>query len=304
MSDELRIEADIDLVRRLLRAQARQWADLPLERVVSAGVNNTTYRLGERHAVRLPQTEWSAGHIRKEQRWLPRFEEHLPLEIPTPVGVGVPSDDFPWHWSVCRWLEGDEAVQTPAADEHATALALGEFISKLQQIPTIGGPRSGLHSGLRGTPLPVRDAVVRSALQNIQGTFEVAAATAAWDAAIRVPAWRQAPVWLHGDIHPGNLLVRNGALSAVIDWELLSVGDPALDLSAAWMVLQSAGRETLRKTLPIDDDTWARARGWALCIGVIAAAYYHDSNPILAGFSRRAAEDAVADFVRDGECPS
>lgn len=297
--EELRIEADTDLVRRLLRAQAWQWADLALTRVESAGVNNTIYRLGEHHVVRMPQTEWSADHIRKEQRWLPGFAA-LSLEIPTLACVGVPSGDFPWPWSVYRWLDGVEAVRTPASDEQATALALGEFIGKLQRIPTGNGPRSGLHSGLRGTPLPVRDAVVRNALKNLQGTFDVETATAAWEAAVRVPPWRHAPVWLHGDIHPANLLVRDGALSAVIDWELLSVGDPALDLSSAWMVLSEAGRATFRKSLPTDDDTWARGRGWALCIGVIAAAYYHTSNPVLAGFSRRAAEDVIAEFVRDG----
>jgi len=274
--------------------------DLPLERVVSAGVNNTSYRLGDDHVVRLPQTEWATAHIRKEQRWLPELAALLPLEIPTPYGFGVPSDDFPWHWSVYRWLDGDEAVRTPVSAEHAAALALAEFIGELQAIPTGRGPRSGPHSGMRGAPLPVRDAVVRSALTNIRGSFDVAAATAAWEAAIRVPAWRHAPVWVHGDIHPGNLLVHDGALSGAFDWEMLSVGDPALDLSAAWMVLSSAGRDTLRGALPMDDHTWARARGWALCIGVIAAAYYHDTNPVLAGFSRRAAEDAVADFVRGG----
>jgi aminoglycoside phosphotransferase (APT) family kinase protein len=298
--DELRIDADVDVARRLLREQMPRWADLALERVDSAGVNNTIYRLGEHHAVRLPQTEWAAGHIRKEQRWLPEFAGRLPLEIPALAGVGVPGDDFPWHWSVYRWLEGAEAVVAPVSDEQAAALALGEFVTKLQQLPTGDGPRSGPHSALRGTPLPVRDAVVRDALRNLEGTFDTEAATAAWQAALRVPPWRRAPVWLHGDIHPGNLLVRDGAVRAVIDWEMLSVGDPALDLSAGWMVLSPAGRATFRKSVAADDDTWARARGWALCIGVLAAAYYRDSNPVLAGFSLRAAEDVVAEFVREG----
>jgi aminoglycoside phosphotransferase (APT) family kinase protein len=299
MPDELRIDADDELVRRLLRSQAPQIAEMPLKRLATAGVNNTIYRLGDDLTVRLPQTAWCAGHIRKEQRWLPALGEHLALSIPTVVRACQPGSDFPWHWSVYAWLDGDEAVRTPVTDEHAMARELATFIEELQQVTITDGPPSGEHSGMRGMPLAVRDSVVRQALANIT-SFDTAAATAAWEAAVRIPAWQGPPVWSHGDLHPGNVLVDNGALSGVIDWEMLSVGDPALDLSGAWMLLTEAGRETFRNFLTVDDDTWARGRGWALCIGVIAAAYYHDSNPVLAKFSRRAAQDAVDDFLRCG----
>ncbi|MER5336580.1 aminoglycoside phosphotransferase family protein [Micromonospora sp. NPDC002717] len=299
MSVELRIEADDELVRRLLRSQAPQLAEMPLKRLATAGVNNTIYRLGDDLTVRLPQTAWCADHIRKEQRWLPALGEHVTLRIPTLVHACEPGGDFPWHWSIYGWLDGDEAVHTPVTDEHAMARQLATLIEELQQVTITDGPLSGEHSGMRGLPLAVRDPVVRQALANIT-SFDTAAATAAWEAAVRTPAWQGPPVWSHGDLHPGNVLVDNGVLSAVIDWEMLSVGDPALDLSGAWMLLTEAGRETFRNSLTIDDDTWARGRGWALCIGVIAAAYYHDSNPILAGFSRRAAQDAVDDFLRNG----
>lgn len=298
MAEEVRIEADVELVRRLLAAQAPQWVDLPLTTVASAGVNHGIFRLGEHLTVRVPQSEWVANHVRKEHRWLPQFVGRLPLEVPSIAAAGVPDDHFPWHWSVYGWLAGREAVESAPLDERATALALADLVRELHLVPTSNGPRAGLHSGLRGTPLPVRDDVVRAALVSIPGQFDVPAATAAWEAALRVPAWRQSPVWIHGDMHPGNLLVREGALSGLVDWEMMCVGDPALDLSGAWMVLSDAGRQVMRNALPLDDHTWARARGWALCIGVIAAAYYHDSNPVLAGFSRKAAEDAVADFVR------
>lgn len=299
MSDELRIDADDDLVRRLLRSQAPEFAELPLKRLETAGVNNTIYRLGDDLIVRLPQTAWCADHIRKEQRWLPALGEHVTLRIPTLVRACRPGGDFPWHWSVYAWLDGDEAVHALVPDEHAIARQLATFIAELQQITVTDGPASGEHSGMRGLPLEVRDPVVRQALADIP-SFDTAAATEAWEAAIRIPAWPGRPVWSHGDLHPGNVLVHNGVLSAVIDWEMLSVGDPALDLSGAWMLLTESGRETFRECLTVDDDTWARGRGWALCIGLIAAAYYHDSNPVLAGFSRRAAQDAVDDFLRSG----
>ena len=299
MPDELRIDVDETMVRRLLESQVPDLAGVPLRRVVTAGVNNTIYRLGDDLTVRLPQTAWCADHIRKEQQWLPKFGSNLSLSIPTLVSAGVPGDGFPWHWSIYSWLDGDEAVRTPPTDEHATARQLATFIRELQQATIAGGPPSGEHSGMRGMPLIVRDSVVRGALDNIV-SFDVKAATAAWEAAVAVPDWQGPPVWLHGDLHPGNILVHEGALSGVIDWEMLSVGDPALDLSGAWMLLTEAGRETFRNALDMDDDTWARGRGWALCIGVIAAAYYHDTNPVLAGFSRQAAQAAVDDFLRQG----
>lgn len=300
MPDERRIEADEQLVRRLLVAQTPRWASLPLERVGSAGVDNAIFRLGDDLNVRMPQSEWSAGHVRKEQRWLPGHAERLPLEIPVPVGRGVPGEGFPWPWSVYRWLDGADAVESPVADEHRAARELAGFIAALHQIPTEDGPRSGLHSGLRGTPLPVRDEPVRHSIATVGGSLDADVALALWESAIRVPAWRRAPVWVHGDLHPGNVLVRDGAIGAVIDWGLLSVGDPALDVMAAWTLLSAEARATFREALPVDDHTWARARGWALCTGVIATAYYGDTNPVLSGFSRRAAEEAMADFVRNG----
>ncbi|MBA0051198.1 aminoglycoside phosphotransferase family protein [Streptomyces sp. AJS327] len=297
MPDELRIEPGADHVRQLLAAQTPQWAGLPLERVASAGVNNTIYRLGADLAVRLPQTAWAADHIRKERRWLPRHAPRLPLEVPEPVHHGAPGEGFPWPWLVCRWLEGENAVAAPVADEPAVGRALAGFVGALRALPTAGGPRAGPHSGMRGTPLPVRDGVVREALARLDGVLDVTAATALWESALRVPPWRRAPVWVHSDIHPGNVLVRGGLPSAVIDWELLSVGDPALDVMAAWTFLSPVGRAEFRTSLPVDEHTWARARGWALCVGALATAHYRERNPVLAGFSRRAAEEAVADFT-------
>ncbi|GGR63179.1 aminoglycoside phosphotransferase family protein [Streptomyces roseolus] len=290
------VDVDAALVRRLLAAQFPQWTHLPVERVDSAGVDNALYRLGDDKTVRLPRSPWSAEHIRKEQRWLPVFAPQLPLAIPTPLGKGTPGEGYPWHWSVYQWLDGRDAIDTPLADEHEAARALADFVGALHGIRTADGNRSGLHSGLRGVPLPVRDPVVRESIANLRGIVDVDAVTLAWENAIAVPAWRGAPVWTHGDLHPGNLLVQDGRIGAVIDWGLMSVGDPALDVMVAWTYLSASARVTFREHLVVDDDTWARGRGWALCVGVIAYAYYMRTNPVLAGFSKRAVDEVLADL--------
>jgi aminoglycoside phosphotransferase (APT) family kinase protein len=296
MSEELRVDVDEALVTRLLRAQLPQWAGLPLRRLHASGVDNAIFRLGDTMNVRIPRSEWSAEHVRKEQRWLPGHATRLPLDVPAPAGEGVPGEGFPWQWSVYHWLPGRDAVESPLTDDAAAAGQLAEFIAALQSIPAADGPPSGAHSGDRGLPLPARDPFVRKSIANLRGKFDTEGATELWESVLAVRPWRHDPVWLHGDLHPGNLLVQNGRISAVIDWGLMSVGDPALDIMAAWTVLSPLGRALLREKLAVDDDTWARARGWALCVGVIATAYYGDSNPVLAGFSRRAAEEAIADF--------
>ncbi len=291
-----RTDIDADLVRGLLSAQFPEWAELPVSPVDSAGVDNAIFRLGTDMCVRMPCSEWSAGHVRKEQRWLPGHARRLPAKIPTPLGRGVPGAGFPWHWSVYQWLHGTDAITGHTADEHRTARDMAAFVRALQRIPTGDGPRAGLHSGLRGVPLPVREVAVRPSIDNLRGVIDTDRATAAWESAMRVPPWRGNPVWVHSDLHPGNILVRDGRVDAVIDWGLLNVGDPAVDLMVAWTYLTPAARETFRAELAVDDDTWARGRGWALCVGLIALAYYMRTNPVLGDLSRHAIDETLADF--------
>jgi len=119
--------------------------------------------------------------------------------------------------------------------------------------------------------------------------------TAAWEVALAAPVWQGSPVWLHGDLQAGNLLTRQGHLSAVIDFGCLGVGDPACDLQVAWNFLSAKTRDVFRASLPVDAATWARGRGWALSVGLIALPYYQNTNPILAGISRRAIDEVLAD---------
>ena len=292
------IDTDASLVRRLLAAQFPHWADLSIERVRSGGTDNAIYRLGDDMCVRLPRIEWAIAAVEKEQQWLPRLAPHLPLAIPVPLAKGIPAESYPWHWSVCRWLPGENAIVERFADLCQAATALAKFVAALQRIDTTGGPRPGAHNFGRGVPLPLRDADTRAAIAKLNDVLDTDAVTAAWDEASDAPAWEGPPVWIHGDLHAGNLLVDHGHLSAVIDFSGLGVGDPACDFAAAWMLFSNESRDAFRAALSIDDASWARSRGWALSTGLIALPYYLDSNPVIIAMARHQIDEVLADRKR------
>ena len=281
------VDTNVPLVVQLLTSQFPQWANLPIEPAHSAGTGNALYRLGDDMVVRLPRIPSAVGQVDKEQKWLPRLAPRLPIDIPIPLAKGKPSDGYPWQWSVYRWLEGEDATTARIADPRQAATDLAQFITALQQIEASDGPAPGEHNFFRGVPLAMRDQQTREAITALQDMIDVGEATAAWDAAIETPAWNGQPVWLHGDLHAGNLLVQQGRLSAVIDFGGLGVGDPACDVMAAWTLLSAESRAIFRELLQVDGATWSRGRGWALSFGLIALPYYQTTNPVLAGIAIR-----------------
>ena len=289
------VDTDVSLVGRLLAAQFPQWADLPIEPVLSAGTDNAIYRVGEDMAIRLPRVLRATGQVEKEHRWLPRLAPHLPLVIPVPLAKGTPAEGYPWHWSVYRWLEGETATIERIADPRQAATELAQFVAAMQRIDPTGGPLPGPDNSFRGVPLARRDAHTRAAIATLDGMLDPGAVTAAWEAALQAPAWQGPATWFHGDLLAANLLAQHGRLSAVIDFGCLGVGDPACDLMVAWTYLSAETRDVFRAGLPVDDATWARGRGWALSFGLIALPYYQSTNPVLAGIARYAIDEALAD---------
>jgi aminoglycoside phosphotransferase (APT) family kinase protein len=292
-ADEL--ETDAAFVRRLLTAQCPHWASLPIEPVPSGGTDNALYRLGDAMVVRLPRRERTAATLAKERRWLPTLAPHLPIAVPQPVADGMPTEDYPWRWSVYRWLEGEDATTQPLADLHQAALELAAFIEALESIDPVGGPPPGEHNFFRGGPLAARDAAVRASIVALEPELDVAAVTAGWDEALRAPTWMRPPVWIHGDLDARNVLVQGGRITGVIDWGGLGVGDPACDVMVAWKLFSGEARERFRTALCVDDATWTRSRGWALSQALIALAYYTDeTNPVLVREARRWLSEAIA----------
>jgi aminoglycoside phosphotransferase (APT) family kinase protein len=297
VSDD-RAEISVSLVSRLVAAQFPQWANLPIRPVEISGWDNRTFRLGENMSVRLPSAERYAAQVEKEHRWLPRLAPHLPLPIPVPLAMGFPAKGYPWHWSVYPWLDGENAAIERIAAPCRFARALAQFLAALQRVDPAGGPPPGPHNFYRGGPLTVYDAETRRAIATLAGkrdnTMDTAAMTAVWDAALAA-TWHGSPVWLHGDVSAGNLLVSEGRLSAVIDWGCMGVGDPACDVTIAWTLLSGESRKAFRAGLSLDEATWARGLGWALWKGLITLVENWDSSPSAAKTARRVIAEVVAD---------
>ncbi len=286
------VDTDVALVGRLLAAQFPQWADLPIEPVRSAGTDNAIYRLGDDMAVRLPRIHWATGQVDKEHHWLPRLAPLLPLAIPVPLAKGTPGEGYPWHWSIYQWLEGESATIERIADPCQAATELARFIAVLQRIDPTGGPTAG-----RSVPLALRDTSTRAAIAALHGVIDTDAVTAVWEAALQAPDWDRAPVWFHGDLLPGNLLVERGRLRAVIDFGGLGVGDPACDLMIAWGLFSGESRAAFRTALAADDATWARSRGHALSQALIFIPYYLDTNPVGVSNARCTIDEVLADHA-------
>nr|WP_208870775.1 aminoglycoside phosphotransferase family protein [Streptomyces aquilus] len=263
---------DTSLVRRLLTAQFPQWAHLPLAPVPQSGMDNATFRLGDELSVRLPRYAHWSGQVAREHRWLPRLAPRLPLAVSEPLEIGEPGEGYPYPWSVYRWLVGETATTEALADPVRAGLDLAGFVNALKDIDATGGPGPEQSNAFRGVPLGdprdslAAEARVRPKLEALAGTgmVDIDAVTEVWEAALAAPAWHKPPVWIHGDLATGNLLMRDGRLSAVIDFGTLAVADPAVDLQPAWMFLPPQGREAFREAVDADEATWARARGWAL----------------------------------------
>jgi aminoglycoside phosphotransferase (APT) family kinase protein len=246
-------EIDDALVRSLVDEQFPTWSDLTLERA-GDGTVNVIYRLGDELAVRLPRR---SDVDDKEERILLTLESRLPVEIPRFVARGR-------EFTVHTWLKGElPHGKLPADDVAALVRALR----------TLGGDGPEPAGG-RGRPLHERDDAVRDALRRVDapGALEL------WEASLRAPEWHGAPVWIHCDLDGRNVLTREGRLTGVLDWGGAGVGDPALDVMAAWKLVASEERERFRALLDVDDATWLRAKGWAVSQALIALGYYTLEN--------------------------
>ena len=286
------IETDIALVRRLLAGQFPHWADLAIDPVLSYGTDHDIYRLGDHLAARLPRIGWATDQAAKEAEWLPKLAPHLPLAVPVPLAMGHPAEGYPFEWSVYEWLPGTSANGT-IDDLEQAAVQLAAFVNALRRVDAADAHPRPFRG--RGAPLAELDEQVRRSVAELGARIDGDATRCSWEESLNAPGWAAQEVWVHGDLLPGNLLVVDGRLSAVIDFGGLNVGDPACDLQPAWNVFEGDSRTRFRAELRVDEASWLRGRGWALCQAVSALPYYWDTNP---GMIRQASH-ALAQVLAD-----
>lgn len=294
MSDEQRRAIDASLARRLIDSQFPRWSDLPITEVELGGWDNRTFRLGSELSVRLPTGSWYAKQVEKEQRWLPVLAPQLPLPIPAPVARGAPGAGFPYPWSVYRWLDGAPAANAAIGDLTAFAATLAGFLGALGRVDAAGGPEPGRHNFFRGGPLATYEGEALEAIEALGDEIPRAGVERVWADAMST-TWDREPVWFHGDVATGNLLVRDGRLAAVLDFGSSGVGDPACDMVIAWTFLRGPSRDRFRAELGVDPGTWSRGRGWALWKALISLERgAPESAP-----ARRDIEHVLADYAAE-----
>jgi aminoglycoside phosphotransferase (APT) family kinase protein len=311
------VDIPLDLVRLLVATQHPDLALLPVE-VMANGWDNLMCRLGDELVVRLPRRAMAASLVEHEQRWLPVLAPWLPLAVPAPVRVGHAGHGYPWAWSIVPYLPGQIAATTPPADPQEAAARMGRFLAALHVPAAPGAPPNPM----RGIPLRDRAAADMRNLGMLDGAVNRGAVLEVWEAALAAPPWQGPGVWLHGDLHPANILVHQGRVSGVIDFGDITSGDPAADLSVAWMLLPldahrafrdayiagsrpAAGRSAgaseaspsaaapgVSLSPATEAALWARARGWALVLALVFQAYSAD-NPVLARIGQRTLDAAL-----------
>ena len=247
--------------------------------------------------VRFPTRPSAVGQIEKEHIWLPKLAPHVTtrsIAIPSPLARGEADVSFPWPWGIYAWIEGESAATARIANMHQMAKDIARFVVTMRNAPHDGSPIAS-DNMMRGEPLVHRDVGTRESILALSDELNAAVALNAWECALAAPPWLDSPRWVHGDLLPGNLLVRNGRLCAIIDFGAARVGDPAVDAMPAWTNFTRETRTTFRREIDVDDATWNRARGWALSWAVIALAYYRRSNSPLSGFARHAIREVLAE---------
>lgn len=283
------------LVHQLLAEQFPEWAGLPLRRVRSSGTVNAIFRLGDDLVVRLPRAEsevWNLDTLDASHRWLGWAGERLPLTIPEPVAVGEPSTAYPWPWPVHRWIEGVALDTLDLGRSEDAAERLAAFVRALHALPGADGARRSPKAISR----QAWDPEFRRLIADLGDLVDIDRATEAWELTMDAPSWTGPSVWGHSDLLPGNLLARDGELVAVVDFECLGAGEPALDVTAAWTVFDRPAREVFRRALDADEPTWSRAANLALRF-VAGIRYYERTNPTFSAMALRAVTEVLDDLA-------
>lgn len=288
------IKITTDLASKLISEQFPEFAHLKIKSVAEQGHDNRTYRLGNDMLIRMPTEESYALKVPKEQMLLPKLAPYLSIHIPVPIKMGVPSQSYPYPFSIYKWLEGTSINLLKLDTEMLEQLAfdLAKFLKEMQNIDSVEGPSPGQHNWWRGDHVSVYDKGAREQISQLSGMINVQHAVDLWEKACKTK-WDNPPVWIHGDFAVGNMLIHNGKLSAVIDFGGMSLGDPACDLVIAWTYLSENSREIFINEMRLDQNTWLRARAWALWKATYELCQLEDKNTHAAVVQKRIIDEVL-----------
>ena len=296
------MRADAALVAALIGQQAPQWAELAVTPLPAEleGTDHVLFRVGPDLLARMPKIDWAVEQGAQEAAWLPVLAPHVPVALGLPVFAGRPGHGYPWPWTIVRWIPG----QTPprlGLDDPGLARQVAAFARALHAVPAQGGPLCP--PGSRGTAPRVQAERGRAAIDGLRGKhdgLDLDAVARAWEQVVATPDYAGEPVWLHGDLQPGNLIVADGRLSGVIDFTPRR-GDPAADLAPAWWTFTGDARTLYREELAdYGPEAWWRARGWALLPSLTGIDYYRNTFPRMAEHGRRTVTAVLQDIERFG----
>lgn len=250
-----------DTVKKLINTQFPEYQDLDIKMVNKSGHDNRTFHLGSNMLVRLPSAACYQPQVIKEGKWLKYLSQNLSLPITTQVALGQPSSLYPFYWSINNYIDGKPLNQVTEICQNRLARDLAKFLSEFQSIDPTGGPKPGAHNFERGGSLKFYEQQTLDHLLLLKDHLPCDKLKVIWDTAVS-SSYQKDPVWVHGDIAAGNLLTDGSKLSAVIDFGILAVGDPACDYVMAWTYFEPEAREIFLDQ--IDSETIKRAKGWAL----------------------------------------
>lgn len=293
MTEAAGIPLDPHTAAQLIIRQFPELAGRDICHEASRGTDNCIVRIGEDLCARFPNVPWAAGTALREAGALPRFSD-APIAVPQVYGIGKPDQSYPHTWSVLTWLPGEPLEDSGLSDAFMAARQVADFFVSLRSVPPDQAFKFGPDNNWRGAPLAARTAPFKTALARLPD-IDSGWTSKLWSEALRAGDV-SAPVWLHGDVHPGNILVTDGNISGVIDWGLCGVGDGACDLLSAWAMFGGEAREVFRKSLGASDADWLRGAGWALSMAVIYLPYAYE-NGLRCDMSEKMIERLKEDFA-------
>jgi aminoglycoside phosphotransferase (APT) family kinase protein len=285
---------NLNLAHKLIAEQFPEYAHLSITSVEKQGHDNRTYRLGLDMLIRMPTAKSYALKVPKEQALLPKLAQHLTVSIPVPIKMGVACNDFPYPFSIYKWLEG-RSINLLVLDNDVLeqiAFDLAKFLKELQSIEDIEGLAPGQHNWWRGDHVSVYDKGAREQIAELSTVIRGADALDLWERACKTK-WGKLPVWVHGDFAIGNMLILNGKLSAIIDFGGIALGDPACDLVIAWTFLKDSARDIFIREMALDEDTWLRAKAWALWKATFELCQIADKNSSEALVQKKIIQDVI-----------